>query len=206
MSDTPPLIRVYAGIKELAPSQPQMEDGFAVFSVEGDFNATVAERAGVSANSLPRYLSQLKDLGVYRPQAGGRGKPFRRYLKLDADELVATAAGSSGGDPPPRRLEPPPPGPPQPLGVVPKEGQVKQFLAQLETRMDAYKEEIEQLKNREAQLFGQLTAEQEAHAATRDELAQVKAELEQAQASVGPTFVVSEGLAKHLGWEPEETG
>ncbi|MBI2285382.1 hypothetical protein HYU82_00975 [Candidatus Saccharibacteria bacterium] len=167
-------------------------DGFALFVPEIDLKLLVAQRLGMSERTATVQLYALRDLGVYKAIAGGRGKPFKRYLKLDALEVVEAAESKtrSGRKAAPAKPEPEPSAPGEGGGVPATPEQLNELWTQLSAKLDEYGKRIEELER-------ELADERQVHQETKNELTQVRVELE---ASVSkPVFVLPEALAKHLG-------
>ena len=178
-SDNGFLLKVYRAVRELVPATAEVVDGFTVFTTEQDLKVLVAKKLGVSEGKANTSLAKLRDLNVYKAKSAGRGNPWWRHLKLNAEEIV-TAAGEgkqvdSGGG-----------GAASTLAVEATPEQLNELWEQLTVKLDGQAAEI-------VDLAQQLESEKTAHEATRQELELLKA------APPTPTFILPAGLAKHLG-------
>lgn len=181
------LMQAYKAVASLVPASAQQgDDEFFMFIPDTDLKVLVARTIGVSENTSKGLLTQLRDAGIYRSESSGRGKPWKRFVKLNAEATVAFAAASNSTRQQ-RKSTPspsPPPAPsPEPEGVEATPDQLNELFQQLAARLDEY-------AAANADLMRQLDEEKRAHAAT-------KAELDEEKARV-PTFVIPQDVAKHL--------
>lgn len=213
----PTPLHVYRVLVSLWPTDAPEEDGFAVWSPAEDLKVTLARLLECSDYASHRLLLQLKDAGVYYPKAGGKGKPFRRYLKLDAEETVANfqaaqATGQSGGrsrhsggstrqtgssaQQTARRPAAVAAGtqsiPPDSVKMTPEQHQQlwDQAVAKLHELTELVKTQREQLAEKDAEL----ARERDAHEQTKTELAQAV----EAAENAGPVILVPAELAQYL--------
>lgn len=190
------LAQVYLAVQELVPANAEIVDGFALFIPKKDLKVLVAQKLGLSEHKAKILLEGLRDLGVYRSKQGGMGKPWRRFLKLDALEALQAADAQAqparrkaSGRPRPEPVPASEPPPTSEEGVTASPEQLNQLFTELSTRLDEYLARVQELEQ-------ELADEQQSHQATKGELAQVRAELEASSSRV--VFVLPEGLAKHL--------
>jgi hypothetical protein len=206
------LLEVYRYVVSLVPTGADIEDGFAVFVSPKDLKLMVAEHFSLTDGGSKRMLEQLKEAQLYRVKQGGRGKPWRRFVKLDGEEqLLKYQANRNGSGAqhqirattvvPPAATEPlvPQPGPEPPVqpaaddSVAATPDQLNQLWAELADKLDEYAATIEAKDAELSQLRQDLADEQAAHERTKQELA---AERDQPKAT---QFVLPASLAKHLG-------
>jgi hypothetical protein len=184
------LTQVYRHLCELVPETAEKEGDLSIFSA--GVVPYLEAKLNLSGAQVHRQLQQLKVAGIYRTT---RGVHAKRYLKLNAEDEVATLASSNGhaanaaalakpaSDDEQRQVAPPD-------AVVPTPEQMNRFWAQLEAK-------LQELEDDKAKLEKDLTREREAHAQTRQDLEAATVELEEAK-QAQTTIVVPPSLARFL--------
>ena len=165
-SNTPSLLqKAYLELSDAVVVGVETEDeGFGLLDIQGDVKVWLAGKLGVTRTTAGGLISQLKKAGLYNSLSSGPGKPWRRVLKLQADDQVLTLTGSMAGT-----ASSAAGGGGDDGTVTATPQQLTELWTQLSAQLDDYLEQNQQLQE-------ELEAERAAHEATKGELETAKAE------------------------------